>query len=81
MIKICELYAEEFSVKFNGNKSQLIIFEKKKSNTVPNVLIKGEKVEIVDKINYLGFNITNEYDRISISSHYLMILILKKIAS
>ena len=68
MIKICELYAEEFSVKFNGNKSQLIIFEKKKSNTVPNVLIKGEKVEIVDKINYLGFNITNEYDRISISS-------------
>ena len=53
MIALCEKYADEHSIKFNGNKSKLIVFNSK--HTVkPNVKVKGESVDVVDSLKYLG---------------------------
>ena len=55
MIAICCAYAQEFDIKFNAKKSQLIIF---RSNThiVPNPMIKlnGDDVKVVNSIIHLG---------------------------
>ena len=37
MIKVCEQYAKEYHVKFNGSKSKLIIFQRKNDIQNPNV--------------------------------------------
>ena len=53
MIALCEKYADEHSIKFNGNKSKLIVFNSK--HTVkPNVKVKGEYLDVVDNLKYLG---------------------------
>ena len=53
MIALCEKYADEHSIKFNGSKSKLIVFNSK--HTVkPNVKVKGESVDVVDSLKYLG---------------------------
>ena len=49
-------------------KSRLILFQKNGSYCNPNVYVNSEKVEVVNKIEYLGFNISNEYTGISIST-------------
>ena len=68
MINICEQYAKEFQVKFNGNKSKLIIFQKKKNICNPCVSISSQNIEIVDEINYLGFKISSVNEGVCLSS-------------
>ena len=68
MINICEQYAKEFQVKSNGNKSKLIIFQKKKDICNPCVSISSQNVEIVDEINYLGFKISSVNEGVCLSS-------------
>ena len=68
MIDICESYATKFRVRFNGKKSKLIIFQKKKNIDNPIVYISSEKVENVNEIKYLGFKISNNNGGVCISS-------------
>ena len=68
MIQICEKYAKDFNVKFNGNKSKLIIFHKGNMNLNPCVFVNFEKVEIVNELNYLGFMISSNQGDFCLSS-------------
>ena len=58
-IKICENYAVEYKLKFNGEKSKLIIFTHDELNYSPEVVMCGQNVEIVHELKYLGFTFSN----------------------
>ena len=62
MIKVCEKFASDFQVKFNGNKSKLIIFNRGNTNFKPTVFVNSEEVEVVNELNYLGSIISNKID-------------------
>ena len=57
MIRVCETYACDFDIKFNGKKSQLMVFGKCKGEI--NVRVNGEKLEVVNTMKYLGNVISN----------------------
>ena len=55
MILICSQYAAEYDIKFNANKSQLIIFKGKKGDTpVPVVELNGDVIDVVNNVIHLG---------------------------
>ena len=54
MISICEQYASEFKIKFNGAKSQLLMFDNSRVKADVNIFVCGEKVEQVKSLKYLG---------------------------
>ena len=54
-IRICETYASEYTIIFNGNKSKLIIFSHYDNDQFPDVFVCGESVEKVSELKYLGF--------------------------
>ena len=55
MINICESYANDYNIKFNGTKSKLTAFVKEtKYSSIPNICVANEPVEIVDSVKYLG---------------------------
>ena len=54
MIKICEQYAKEFNIAFNGSKSKLIVFGENCEQINVSVKVNGAEVERVSKLNYLG---------------------------
>ena len=58
MVTICENYAVAHSILFNGKKCKLITFQNVKDNRAANVgfdiYVSDQKVEVVDKILYLG---------------------------
>ena len=58
MIRICEQYAIDYDIKFNGSKSQLMVFGKHKADCVFHVF--GEKVAIVNEMKYLGYHIVSD---------------------
>jgi hypothetical protein len=60
MIKICELYAAEYCMKFNGSKSKLIVFDKCPGRFRPDVYLNNEKLDVVDELKYLGHMIYND---------------------
>ena len=64
MIKICESYAIEHNILFNGTKSKLLIFGSEYVN--PNVYVNGNPVDVCTKAEYLGiiFNTENNYNAI-----------------
>ena len=64
MIKICESYAIEHNILFNGTKSKLLIFGREYDN--PNVIVNGYKVDVCIKAEYLGIilNTENKYNDI-----------------
>ena len=68
MIMICENYASDFQVKFNGNKSKLIIFRKGNIEYNPCIYVNSEKVEIVKELNYLGFMISSNHGDICLTN-------------
>ena len=71
MILICEQFAVNNFIKFNGNKSKLMIYSR--NHDVPNVEVKvfGEIVEVVNEMIYLGFKMsTNIQD--DFSSDYVI---------
>ena len=64
MIKICESYASEHSITFNGTKSKLLIFGNKYE--AAEVMVNGEKVVLCTKAHYLGIllNTEDKYDAV-----------------
>ena len=56
MLLLCETYAEEYNIRFNSSKSQLIYFtDKKKFKGHISIEMKnGSKIKMVDKYKYLG---------------------------
>jgi hypothetical protein len=57
MIKICELYAAEHNIIFNGKKSKLMRFSKNPFESYADVYVSDQKVEKVQKMEYLGHTI------------------------
>ncbi len=55
LIYICEQYAAEFDIKFNGPKSKHMVY-KGRNCVVPDkdVFVNGEKVECVVTVDHLG---------------------------
>ena len=64
MITICENYAIEHNILFNGSKSKLLIFGSVYDN--PNVYVNGNSVDVCIKAEYLGIilNTENSYNAI-----------------
>lgn len=54
MIVICEKYAEEYSIKFNPNKSKLMCFNSNNSCENISISLCGTRVEVVSSFIYLG---------------------------
>ena len=55
MISICEQYALEFNVQFNGKKSKLLIFKGRGCNvTIKSVMVNGDIIHDSDSANHLG---------------------------
>ena len=54
MIKICETYAVEHNIQFNGTKSKLAVFSNDRDQFMPTIYVSGEQVEIVNSLKYLG---------------------------
>ena len=52
MIKICENYAKEHNITFNGSKSKLLVFGN--SDVTPKIFINGKEVEKCNEAQYLG---------------------------
>jgi hypothetical protein len=60
MIKVCERYAAEHNIIFNGKKNKLLIFNKKR-NPLHNIEVNGENVPICTDTIYLGHKLdTND---------------------
>ena len=60
MFSVCEAYASEYDIKFNGLKSQLMVFGKINRNV--NVCVNGENVKVVSQMKYLGNIISYSID-------------------
>jgi hypothetical protein len=60
MIAICEDYALEYKIKFNGAKSQLLIFDNLALKHETKVYVCGEKVEQVKSLKYLGHHLIDD---------------------
>ena len=56
MVLLCETYAEEYNIRFNSSKSQLIRFtdEKKVKGDISIEMKNGSKIKMVDKCKYLA---------------------------
>ena len=52
MIKICEEYAKEHSILFNGKKSKYLLFGKCEYNAT--LLLNGERIPRCDSADHLG---------------------------
>ena len=67
MIKICEQYADDHCIMFNGSKSQLIKFEVKRQvksqNDHVHVYVSGIMVKCQNEITHLGHKIYNDINK------------------
>ena len=67
LLSVCEKYASEFDILFNGSKSKLLFFKERFSNGMESgIMINGELVNISDNAVHLGHTISSS-DRESIS--------------
>ena len=72
MIDVCEQYAAEFDILFNGSKSKLLFFKGRYASTITSsIMVNGEIVHISDNAVHLGRNI-------STSDRDIMILAAKR---
>jgi PHP family Zn ribbon phosphoesterase len=61
MIKICEEYASKFKIKFNGSKSNLMIYDKRPDKQINlNITVDNEPVDMVPNLKYLGHMLIND---------------------
>ena len=59
MIDVCEQYAAEFDMLFNGSKSKLLFFKDRYACTITSgIMVNGEIVHISDNAVHLGHNIS-----------------------
>jgi hypothetical protein len=58
MIHKCEKYALDYDIKFNGSKSQLMVYGDNNIDT--DVYVFGDKVNIVTEMKYLGYKLSND---------------------
>ena len=61
MIRICEEYANDHSILFNGSKSKLLIFGEYKNQV--NIVVNGESVPTCNEATYLGISINTKFDK------------------
>ena len=67
LVSVCEKYASEFYILFNGSKSKLLFFKRRFSNEMESgILVNGEIVNISDNAVHLGHTISSS-NRESIS--------------
>jgi hypothetical protein len=59
IIQICEEYACKHSIKFNGKKCNVIVFDKNVNKYAPVIFVGNEKVPVVNEIKYLGHMINH----------------------
>ena len=57
MIKICEKYAIDHDIRFNGKKSQLLVFGNLTTQPV-NITVNGEPVPVFDDALHMGNSIS-----------------------
>ena len=62
MILICEKFASSHFIKFNGNKSKLMIYSRNPNEPVIEVKVFGEIVEVVKNMIYLGFKLSTNIE-------------------
>ena len=59
MINVCEQYAAEFDILFNGSKSKLLFFKGRYASAITSgIMVNGEIVHISDNAVLLGYNIS-----------------------
>ena len=59
IIDVCEQYAAEFDILFNGSKSKLLFFKCRYASTITSgIMVNGEIVYISDNAVYIGHNIS-----------------------
>ena len=59
LVDICEEYANEFNIKFNGTKSQLLLFKGRQCNTTNRgILVNGLSLKLSNKAIHLGHHIS-----------------------
>ncbi len=58
MVHVCEKYALEFNITFNGNKNQLMLVGGGQHKC--DIYVGGNKVDIVTCMRYLGHTVTND---------------------
>ena len=58
LIKICERYAMDHDIIFNGNKSKLLVFGST-TNNLPSIYVSGVEVPVCDNAMHLGNVISN----------------------
>ncbi len=59
LISICEKYAEEYDIKFNGTKSKYMVYKGRHSVVYhEDVYVNGEKVEQVTTADHLGHTLS-----------------------
>ena len=76
MVNICQNYAQEYDIKFNGSKSQLIILKcdgKKVIN--PLIEVNGNPVEVVDKICHLGHILSDDIFNVDVSKTTVTLIV------
>ena len=83
---ICEQYAVEYHIKFNGKKSELMCFDKRGNTSYAALKVKvnNEFVKVVDTtMDYLGHTIVNDRHGSLISSvkrEYAAVLVISTIS-
>ena len=70
MIDVCEQYATEFDILFNGIKSKLLFFKGRYASAIiSGIKVNGEIVHISDNAVHLGHNIsTSDRDSMILSA-------------
>ncbi|XP_061728802.1 uncharacterized protein LOC133533773 [Cydia pomonella] len=62
LVRLCESYAQQHGLSYNASKSEVVILKARKYNTktLPEIMLGGVALKIVDKFKYLGHIITRE---------------------
>ena len=70
LIRVCENYAAEYDIMFNGDKSKLLFFKGRSSVMMPSeIMVNGQIVGVSEKTVYLGHTIsTTDRDCITLAA-------------
>ena len=73
LIGVCENYAAEYDIMFNGDKSKLLFFKGRSSVMIPSeIMVNGQIVGVSDKAAHLGHTIsTTDCDCITMAQRII----------